>query len=80
MHTPPWTTDPVCGLAGSAAVAGYMVLGGATSSVYSRTRARLSLRRARFGVERLDEFPPGQSDLDLLVEFGAMHPHNLVDA
>jgi uncharacterized protein len=43
---------------------------------------------ARFGVARLDvfgsalrdDFRPGESDLDLLVEFRPMHPHDLVDA
>lgn len=42
----------------------------------------------RFGVSRLhvfgsalrDDFHPGESDLDLLVEFVAMEPHDLVDA
>ncbi len=42
----------------------------------------------RFGVVRLDvfgsalrdDFQPGQSDIDLLVEFGPLHPHRLVDA
>lgn len=43
---------------------------------------------ARFGVVRLDvfgstlrdDFRPGQSDLDLLVEFGPMDPFALADA
>ena len=43
---------------------------------------------ARFGVSRLDvfgsavrdDFRPGESDLDLLVEFVPMGPHELVDA
>lgn len=43
---------------------------------------------ARFGVRRLevfgsalrDDFQPGSSDIDLLVEFGPLHPHDLVDA
>ena len=51
-------------------------------------RAAIAQACARFGVARLDvfgsalrdDFRPGQSDLDLLVEFGAMHPHDLVDA
>lgn len=42
----------------------------------------------RFGVSRLhvfgsalsDEFRPGDSDIDLLVEFTSMSPHQLVDA
>lgn len=42
----------------------------------------------RFGVSHLhvfgsalnDEFRPGESDLDLLVEFRPMDPHELVDA
>jgi len=37
------------------------------------TPRRLRLRPSR-------RLPAGQSDLDLLVEFGAMHPHDLVDA
>ena len=43
---------------------------------------------ARFGVVRLDvfgsalrdDFRPGKSDVDLLVEFAAMEPHELADA
>jgi uncharacterized protein len=43
---------------------------------------------ARFGVVRLDvfgsalrdDFRPGESDVDLLVEFAAMEPHQLADA
>jgi predicted nucleotidyltransferase len=43
---------------------------------------------ARFGVLRLDvfgsalrdDFRPGDSDLDLLVDFGPTDPHDLVDA
>ncbi len=43
---------------------------------------------ARFGVVRLDafgsalrnDFRPGESDIDLLVEFAAMEPHDLADA
>jgi hypothetical protein len=43
---------------------------------------------ARYGVSRLDvfgsalrgDFRPGESDLDLLVEFAPMDPHALVDA
>jgi len=43
---------------------------------------------ARFGVLRLDafgsavrdDFRPGESDVDLLVEFAAMDPHDLADA
>jgi predicted nucleotidyltransferase len=43
---------------------------------------------ARFGVVRLDvfgstlreDFRPGESDLDLLVEFGPMEPFALADA
>jgi predicted nucleotidyltransferase len=43
---------------------------------------------ARFGVARLDafgsalrdDFRPGESDIDLLVEFAAMEPHELADA
>jgi len=42
----------------------------------------------RFGVVRLDvfgsvlrdDFRPGESDVDLLVEFAPMDPHGLVDA
>jgi uncharacterized protein len=43
---------------------------------------------ARFGVVRLDvfgsalrdDFRPGESDVDLLVEFAPMDPHELADA
>jgi predicted nucleotidyltransferase len=43
---------------------------------------------ARFGVMRLDvfgsalrdDFRPGESDVDLLVEFAPMEPHELADA
>ena len=43
---------------------------------------------ARFGVIRLDvfgsalrdDFRPGESDVDLLVEFAPMEPHDLADA
>ena len=43
---------------------------------------------ARFGVVRLDvfgsalrdDFRPGESDVDLLVEFASMEPHALADA
>jgi uncharacterized protein len=43
---------------------------------------------ARFGVVRLDafgsalrdDFRPGESDVDLLVEFSPMEPHDLADA
>jgi predicted nucleotidyltransferase len=43
---------------------------------------------ARFGVRRLDvfgsalrdDFRPGESDVDLLVEFAPMEPHDLADA
>jgi predicted nucleotidyltransferase len=43
---------------------------------------------ARFGVTRLDvfgsalreDFRPGESDVDLLVEFAPMEPHDLADA
>ena len=43
---------------------------------------------ARFGVIRLDvfgsalrdDFRPGESDVDLLVEFTSMDPHELADA
>ena len=43
---------------------------------------------ARFGVTRLDVFGsalredsrPGESDVDLLVEFAPMEPHDLADA
>ncbi len=42
----------------------------------------------RFGVARLyvfgsatrDDFRPGESDIDLLVEFAPVSPHDLVDA
>ena len=43
---------------------------------------------ARYGVARLDvfgsalrdDFRPGESDVDLLVEFASMDPHELADA
>ncbi len=43
---------------------------------------------ARFGVVRMDvfgsalrdDYRPGESDIDLLVEFGPMSPHALADA
>ena len=56
--------------------------------VLENERAAIAQACARFGVARLDvfgsalrdDFRPGQSDLDLLVEFSPMHPHDLVDA
>jgi predicted nucleotidyltransferase len=51
-------------------------------------RAAIAQACTRFGVARLDvfgsvlrdDFRPGESDLDLLVDFGSMNPHDLVDA
>lgn len=33
-----------------------------------------------FGSALREDFRPGESDIDLLVEFVPMHPHQLVDA
>lgn len=33
-----------------------------------------------FGSALRDDFRPGESDIDLLVEFAAMSPHDLADA
>jgi len=49
-------------------------------SALKNKHAAIAQACARFGVDRIDDFRPGQSDMDLLVEFGAMHPHDLVDA
>ncbi len=38
------------------------------------------LRMYAFGSVLRDDFRPGDSDIDLLVEFAPMHPHKLVDA
>jgi uncharacterized protein len=51
-------------------------------------RAAIAQACACFGVARFDvfdsalrdDFRLGEIDLDLLVEFGPMHPHDLVDA
>ena len=56
--------------------------------VLESKRAAIAQACARFGVTRLDvfgsalrdDFRPGESDLDLLVDFGPMNPHDLVDA
>ena len=37
-------------------------------------------RREAFGAALRDDFRPGESDLDLLVEFGSMAPYARVDA
>jgi len=57
-------------------------------AVLEDKRAAIVQACVRFGVARLevfgsalrDDFRPGESDLDLLVQFEAMHPHDLVDA
>ena len=38
------------------------------------------LRLDVFGSALRDDFRPGESDVDLLVEFAPMNPHELVDA
>jgi uncharacterized protein len=38
------------------------------------------LRMHVFGSALREDFRPGESDIDLLVEFGPMSPHELVDA
>ena len=51
-------------------------------------RQSISEACSRFGVARLDvfgsalreDFRPGDSDVDLLVQFKALSPHELVDA
>jgi predicted nucleotidyltransferase len=56
--------------------------------VLENQRAAITEACVRFGVARLDifgsalrdDFRPGESDLDLLVDFGSMNPHDLVDA
>jgi predicted nucleotidyltransferase len=56
--------------------------------VLSDKRHAIAELCARFGVVRLDafgsalrgDFRPGESDVDLLVEFAAMEPHELADA
>lgn len=56
--------------------------------VLSDKRQAIAELCARFGVVRLDafgsalrdDFRPGESDVDLLVEFAAMEPHDLADA
>lgn len=39
-----------------------------------------AVRMHVFGSALRDDFKPGDSDIDLLVEFGPMNPHELVDA
>ena len=56
--------------------------------VLENQRAAITQACTRFGVARLDvfgsalrdDFRLGESDLDLLVDFGPMNPHDLVDA
>lgn len=56
--------------------------------ILDHQRAAIAQACARFGVARLDvfgsalrdDFRLGESDLDLLVDFGSMNPHDLVDA
>jgi hypothetical protein len=56
--------------------------------VLSDKRQAIAELCTRFGVVRLDafgsalrdDFRPGKSDVDLLVEFAAMQPHDLADA
>ena len=56
--------------------------------VLGNQRAAIARACERFGVARLDvfgsalrdDFRPGESDLDLLVDFSSDNPHDLVDA
>ena len=56
--------------------------------VLGNQRAAIAQACARFGVARLDifgsalrdDYRPGESDLDLLVDFSSMNPRDLVDA
>jgi predicted nucleotidyltransferase len=56
--------------------------------VLSDKRQPIAELCVRFGVVRLDafgsalrdDFRPGESDVDLLVEFAVMEPHDLADA
>ena len=58
------------------------------TSVLENKRQAIAELCQRFGVVRLhafgsalrDDFRPGESDLDLLVEFGPMEPYARVDA
>lgn len=58
------------------------------SSLLQSRRNAIAKLCARYGVARLeafgsalrDDFRPGESDLDLLVEFGPMAPYARVDA
>ncbi len=58
------------------------------TNVLTSRREALGTLCARYGVIRLeafgsalrDDFKPGESDLDLLVEFGPMAPYARVDA
>jgi predicted nucleotidyltransferase len=57
-------------------------------AVLEDKRSAIAQACVRFGVVRLDvfgsalrdDFRPGDSDVDLLVDFGAAAPHELVDA
>jgi uncharacterized protein len=57
-------------------------------SMLENERAAITVLCARYGVSRLDvfgsalrdDFKPGKSDLDLLVEFRLMDPYERVDA
>ena len=57
-------------------------------AVLENQRAAIAQACIRFGVSRLDifgsalrdDFRPGESDLDLLVDFSSNNPHDLVDA
>lgn len=56
--------------------------------ILEEKRAEIAELCTRFGVSRLDvfgsalrdDFEPGESDLDLLVEFGRMNPYERADA
>jgi len=56
--------------------------------ILERKRAAIEQLCVRYGVSRLDvfgsslgdDFQPGDSDLDLLVEFGSMDPYERADA
>lgn len=56
--------------------------------ILERKRAAIAELCARYGVSRLDvfgsalrdDFQPGESDLDLLIEFSPMDPYERADA
>jgi uncharacterized protein len=58
------------------------------AEIFSERRDAISALCRKYGVVRLhifgsavrEDFEPGQSDVDLLVDFGSMNPFQLVDA